>query len=172
MPQIFSGRYTANIEEPFVVFLIGVRINKFWALHKWIPTVPAMAPMLSTLFKDPSKGLLAGHVWMRWREVMVVQYWKTFDALETFARAASDPHLPAWKAFNQTVGADGSVGIWHETYLVGAKQYECIYGNMPRFGLAVAGQHVEAVGNRETARLRMGGSNEPAVPSPRNPGLH
>ncbi|MFZ1129682.1 MAG: DUF4188 domain-containing protein [Terriglobales bacterium] len=169
MPRIFAGRYTANLEEPFAVFLIGMRINQLWALHKWIPTLLAMTPMLSTLFKNPGKGMLGAHTWVGWREVMVVQYWKSFDALETFARAASEPHLPAWKAFNQRVGADGSVGIWHETYLVGAKQYECVYGNMPRFGLANAGEHVAAVGNRETARLRMGGKSEPAVPSPRNP---
>jgi hypothetical protein len=169
MAEIFPGRYTANLEEPFVVFLIGMRINKFWALHKWIPVARSMGPMLKTLFTNPSRGMLSSHAWIRWREVMVVQYWKSFEALEEFARAASDPHLPAWKAFNQNVGADGSVGIWHETYLVGAKQYESVYGNMPRFGLANAGEHVAAVGNRETARLRMGGKNEPAVPSPHHP---
>jgi hypothetical protein len=169
MPHIFPGRYTANLEQPFVVFLIGMRINNFFAPQKWIPTARAMVPMLTTLFKNPGKGMLSAHAWIRWREVMVVQYWKSFDALESFARSAADPHLPAWKKFNQSVGADGSVGIWHETYLVGAKQYECVYGNMPRFGLASAGEHVAAIGNRETARLRIGGNNEPAVPSPRNP---
>jgi hypothetical protein len=40
---------------------------------------------------------------------------------------------------------------------------------MPRFGLASAAEHVAAVGSRETSRLRVGGNNEPAVPSPSNP---
>jgi hypothetical protein len=40
---------------------------------------------------------------------------------------------------------------------------------MPRFGLVNAGEHVAAVGNRETSRPRIGGNNEPAVPSPSNP---
>jgi hypothetical protein len=45
--------------------------------------------------------------------------------------------------------------------------YEAIYGNMPVFGLAMATEHVRAVGGRETARRRlMRGENEPAVPSP------
>ncbi|HEY4959456.1 MAG TPA: DUF4188 domain-containing protein, partial [Terriglobales bacterium] len=60
-------------------------------------------------------------------------------------------------------------GIWHETYLVNARQYECVYGNMPLFGLAAATNHVAAIGNRETARLRMGGQSEPAVASPPQP---
>jgi hypothetical protein len=169
MLRIFPGRHTANIEEPFVVSLIGMRINQLWALHRWIPVARSMGPMISELSQNPDKGFLSAHLWIGWREVMLVQYWKSFDALEAYARSASDSHLPAWKAFNKNVGADGSVGIWHETYLVGAKQYECLYANMPRFGLANAGEHVAAVGNRETARLRMGGTNQPAVPSPSNP---
>ena len=119
--------------------------------------------------KNPAKGLLGVHTWVRWREVMNVQYWRSFEDLENFARNPSDPHLQAWKDFNQRVGSDGSVGIWHETYMVNAGQYECVYGNMPLFGLAAATEHVAAVGNRETARLRMGGHSEPAVPSPPQP---
>jgi hypothetical protein len=73
--------------------------------------------------------------------------------------------LGPWKKFNQAVGADGSVGIWHETYTINADQFESVYGNMPRFGLAAAMEHVEAVGRRETARKRLGvnKANEPAV---------
>ncbi len=74
--------------------------------------------------------------------------------------------MSAWKAFNRNIGADGSVGIWHETYLVNARQYESVYSNMPRFGLAKATRQVPAVGVRETARLRLGGQNTPAVPAP------
>jgi len=169
MPPIFPGRYTAKRDEPFVVFLIGMRINRIWAVHKWVPTLRAMIPMLTMLFTNKDKGMLSAHSWMAWREVMIVQYWRSFDDLERFARAPSDPHLPAWKRFNQSVGTDGSVGIWHETYKVEAGQYECLYGNMPLMGLARAAEHAQAIGNRETARRRLGGSNEPAVPSPETP---
>ncbi|MBA4115324.1 MAG: DUF4188 domain-containing protein [Rubrobacter sp.] len=44
--------------------------------------------------------------------------WRSFEDLERFARNPDDPHLPSWRRFNQTVGSDGSVGIWHETYVV------------------------------------------------------
>ena len=91
----------------------------------------------------------------------------SFEDLEKFARSPNDPHLPAWQRFNRTVGSDGSVGIFHETFIVERGNYEAIYGNMPVFGLAKATEHVRAIGGRETARRRlMRGENEPAVPSP------
>jgi len=48
-------------------------------------------------------------------------------------------------------------------------QYECVYGNMPRFGLAAAGTHGPAVGAKETAKRRLGMKGDPAVPSYENP---
>jgi hypothetical protein len=45
-------------------------------------------------------------------------------------------------------------------------QYEALYANMPVFGLAKATTHVPAIGRRETARRRLGGQNDPAVPTP------
>jgi hypothetical protein len=169
MAQIFKGRYTAQTDEPFVVFIIGFRINQLWAIHKWLPVGAAMGPMLQTLFRHPEKGFLWGEVFLYGLGVGLIQYWRSFEDLERFARQPSEPHLAAWKRFNQAIGSGGSVGIWHETYLVQANQYECVYGNMPMFGLAHATKHVPATGNRETARLRLGGDNEPAVPSPETP---
>jgi Domain of unknown function (DUF4188) len=96
-----------------------------------------------------------------------VQYWRSFEDLERFARNPDDPHLPAWRHFNRTVGSDGSVGIWHETFIVERGNYEAIYSNMPLFGLAKATERVPAIGRRETARRRlMRSENEPAVSSP------
>jgi hypothetical protein len=170
MSKIFPGRYTARFDGPFAIFLIGMRINQLWAIHKWMPAATAMPAMLNVLAKNPAKGFLGVETWVRWREVMGVQYWRSFDDLENFARNPSDPHLQVWKDFNRRVGSDGSVGIWHETYVVNAGQFECVYGNMPLVGLAAATEHVAAIGNRETARLRIGGRSEPAVPSPPTPG--
>ena len=136
-----------------------MRINQLWAVHKWMPVASAMPPMLKTLAKHPAKGLLGVETWIRWREILTVQYWRSFEDLEEFARNPVDPHLQAWKDFNRRVGSDGSVGIWHETFLVNAGQFECVYANMPRTGLAAAAGHIPATGNRETARLRFGGSN-------------
>ena len=64
MSKIFNGRYTAKTDEPFVVFLIGMRINRWWRFDKWIPVSSAMGPMLKTLFTNAEKGLLhAEFVW-------------------------------------------------------------------------------------------------------------
>jgi Domain of unknown function (DUF4188) len=165
--QTMSGRHTARMDEPFVVFIIGMRINRFLAVRKWVPTVRAMGPMLRELYQHPEKGFLGGEFFLYWRGPALVQYWRSFEDLERFSRNPNDPHLPAWRRFNRTVGADGSVGIWHETFMVEPGNYEAIYSNMPPFGLAKATQRVPAVGRRETARRRlMRGENEPAVPSP------
>jgi hypothetical protein len=40
------------------------------------------------------------------------------------------------------VGKSDRTGIWHETYMVKAGQYEAIYGNMPPHGLGKAGRLV------------------------------
>lgn len=165
MPAIHRGRYTAQIEGDFVVFLIGIRINRLLAFGRWIPVARAMGPMLQQLLRHRELGLLHAETYLYWRGAALVQYWRSFEQLERFSRDPSLRHLDAWKKFNQAVGADGSVGIWHESYLVKAGEYECVYGNMPRRGLASAGMHAPAVGARETARRRLGQQGEPAVPS-------
>lgn len=168
MSPVMKGRYTAQIDEPFVVFLIGMRVNNMLAFRKWMPVAGAMPKMLNVLYSQPEKGFLGGESFFSFWPLttLLLTYWRSFEELEHFARSASDPHLPAWKAFNQTVGADGLVGIWHETYMIEPGKYEAVYGNMPVFGLAGATKHIPAVGRRETARRRLGGENEPAVPTP------
>jgi hypothetical protein len=50
----------------------------------------------------------------------------------------------------------GDVGIWHETFLVRAGEYACIYNNMRLRGLAKAAQHIDATGAAHTATGRLG----------------
>ena len=59
MAKIFNGRFTATTDQPFVVFLIGMRINKWWRFDKWMPVAGAMTPMLTTLFTHPEKRIPA-----------------------------------------------------------------------------------------------------------------
>ena len=67
-----------------------------------------------------------------------MQYWRSFEHLERFANDVDDPHVAAWRNYWRRVGRDTRTGIWHETYLVRAGEYEAIYGNMPPFGLGKA----------------------------------
>jgi hypothetical protein len=60
----------------------------------------------------------------------------------------------------------GDVGIWHETYMVHAGEYEAIYSGMPRFGLATAGNILPAAGRRESARGRLGKPQKEANQQP------
>jgi hypothetical protein len=168
MTTVFRGRHTAAAEGEFAVFLIGMRINKLWRVHKWLPVVMAMGPMLAALSRDRSLGLLGYRVLPGLRNITVIQYWRSFDQLERFARAKDQPHLPAWRRFNRSVGTSGDVGIWHETFRVAPGAYECIYNNMPRFGLAAAMDHVPVAQKGQSAARRIGAAHDdrPAEPVP------
>jgi len=84
------------------------------------------------------------------------------EQLLTYAKNKESQHLPAWRAFNQAVGTDGTVGIWHESYAVSPGTYENVYVNMPLFGLAKAGKVQPATGGRQSASGRLrGGDNAP-----------
>ena len=155
MSQLFPGRYAARMEGPFVVFIIGLRVNRLFAFGRWIPVARAMSPMLRELYADSQLGFLHAETCLAWRGVTMIQYWQTFEHLHAYAHARNAAHLPAWAAFNRSVGDDGTVGIWHETYQVAAGAYECVYGNMPRTGLARAGEHVPAIGRMADAKSRL-----------------
>ncbi len=155
MAQVFPGRFTARMEGSYVVFLIGVRVNRLFAITKWTQVVRAMGPMLKELHTHPELGFLSAETLLSWRGVTSLQYWRSFDALLAYAHAANGNHLPAWAAFNRSIGADGSVGIWHETYVIDPRRSETIYGNMPRWGLAQAGVHIPITGVRDSARQRV-----------------
>ena len=152
--RVVPERVAAEIEGDFVVFLIGMRINKIWRPDKWLPVFLAMPRMLKELeARGPESGFLgalsAGFT--------IIQYWRSFDALEAYARDRDGAHWPAWTAFNRRMKQSrGDVGIWHETYLIGAGRYETIYSGMPPTGLAKAARAIPATAGMERARDRVG----------------
>lgn len=156
--MIHRERITATLEGDFVVFLIGMRINRPLSVHKWLPVATAMPRMLKELYQQPERGFLHGELWFS-RTILVLQYWRSMEQLLAYAKDKQAEHLPAWKAFNKAVGPDGSVGIWHETYAVSPGTYENIYVNMPPFGLGRAGtaRVVTAGSHSATARLKANG---------------
>ena len=167
--KVYEGRWTGRSEESFVVLIIGFRINKFRALARWMWTGASMGPMIKELETNPAKGYLGGETFLYWRGVAFVQYWRSFDALEAYGRERGGLHATTWGQYNKRIGNDGSVGIWHETYLIEPNKSEAVYGNMPRFGLGAVMDHVPATGKLETARQRLGGKNEPLYESPSTP---
>ncbi|HEY4668187.1 MAG TPA: DUF4188 domain-containing protein [Tepidiformaceae bacterium] len=159
---VVRQRVTADVEGDFVVFIIGMRINRVWKVHKWLPVAKAMNPMVAELSKDPESGFLGASSYLNWRGVTLVQYWRSWEQLERYSRDREAKHFPAWVAFNKSVGSNGDVGIWHETYKVAAGAYETVYNNMPPYGLAAATKAVPAAGYRTTATGRMTGGTEAA----------
>ncbi len=109
-----------------------------------------MRHMLDYLTEHPEKGMLGYETC----GLTVIQYWRSFDHLEAFAKNESDPHLAAWRTYWKRVGRSARAGIWHETYLVRAGEYETIYGNMPAHGLGKAATLVP-MSEANSARQRL-----------------
>ncbi len=154
MAKILAERMTAEAGGEFVVFLIGMRINRAWKIHKWLPVARAMPRMVRELMAEPALGFLGSETWFG-NPTIFVQYWRSFEDLEGYAKNPDRHHRPAWAAFNRAVGSKGDVGIWHEAFRVRPGDYECLYNNMPPFGLGKATKIVPATGRRETAAGRM-----------------
>ena len=153
--EINKGRWTAQIDGDFVVFLIGAEIRDPEQSAPAIELLLAMIDMLAELEQDGTKGLLG---YQRFGEIggVIVQYWRSFEALEAYAKNPDAKHAPVWKAWNR-LGEDDTAGsgIWHETYQVSAGGYEAIYQNMPATGLQRAGTAVPVTSNSASARQRI-----------------
>ena len=152
--SIHSGPMTSLIDDDFVVFLIGMRINQPWKIWKWFPVFVSMPRMLKELSLNRNLGLKSYELWMG-RTILVLQYWDSHEKLMSYAHDKESEHVPAWKAFNKKVANNDCVGIWHETYLVQSGHSECMYVHMPAFGLGKAGELISASGKLRTARGRI-----------------
>ncbi|MEU5538408.1 DUF4188 domain-containing protein [Streptomyces sp. NPDC020362] len=140
--RIARSRTTADATGDVVVLLIGMRINRFWAVHQWLPVMLAMLRMLRELKRDPGRGLRS-HVLLTAspRTYYVVQYWESKEKLYAYTTAPDALHHKAWAILNRKERAGktvGRVGLWHEAYIVPEGSYEAIYADMPAFGLAAA----------------------------------
>jgi hypothetical protein len=156
-----QGRQRATLEGDFVVFLIGTRPDPLHPI-RWLRDIGGMRGMqhmLKYLSKHPEKGLLG----YEFGFPVIVQYWRSFEHLEAFARDESDPHLLPMRNYWRRVGRDARSGIWHETYRVRSGDYEAVYANMPEFGLGKAGS-LAPIGATSSARSRSNdGTSETAA---------
>ena len=154
MASIFPGRFAAQSDKPIVLFLIGMRINNFFALGDIAFMSRTMPAMLRELSEKKDSGLLWYRQHLSPPYISVQQYWESFDKLVAYAHDKTGVHFPMWAEFNKRITKSKNIGIWHETYLVEPGKYECIYGNMPLFGLAAASEQVKAEGRLAAARSR------------------
>lgn len=151
--EIRRGRQMAEIDGDFVVFLIGARFDLLHPIRTFRDLggrAGGMQAMLDHLVAHPEKGLLGYTMGLP----VIVQYWRSFDHLESFARDDTDPHIAVWRNYYRRSKGRRGTGIWHETFLVRAGEYEAIYNDMPAFGLGAAGRLVP-MAESSTARLRL-----------------
>jgi len=148
-----NRRITASIEGDFVVFIIGARLNRWWKLPKYLWFLSTMPKMLAEVAAKPESGFLG---YQPLSLTTNMQYWRSLEQLTAYSRDRDQTHYPYWVKFNREIGSNGDIGIWHETFLVRAGEYECIYNNMPLRGLAKASKQIDAVGRASTAMGRLG----------------
>ncbi len=149
-----TGRMTHDHDGPLGVFLIGMRLNRWWRVDQWFPVFLAMPRMLTELYRNRAAadrgeeadlGFLGARTLMGGRGVTVVQYWRSTEDIYRYAASTEHAHRAAWSAFNARARkAAGAVGIWHETYAVPAGGHESVYVVCPPMGLALATSRVPA----------------------------
>ena len=112
MRQVVDGRYTARMDGPFAVYIIGMRVNK----PRGLRTLLRFGPKISKSVADQPDGLLL-HENMIFSVVPphggMRQYWQDFESLERWARSL--PHKEWWASF---VRDTGGTGFWHEVYFM------------------------------------------------------
>lgn len=152
--MVDKGRFTTTNDRDITVFLIGMRIHKWWLPHKWFPVFLAMPPMLKELFVNKeSIGFLSGENYFGLRTTVSIQYWQSPEQLMAYAK--NDKHLSAWQNFQKKVGQSDAVGIYHETYTVKAGDYESVFSNMNPYGLSKALKKRKIDGRSATAKNRL-----------------
>ena len=146
------NRVTVDLDAypDLVVIYLGMRVNSFRGLatlFKFGPRIRASVdakPDGLLLHENLFFGFFPPHVGMR-------QYWRDFEALETWSRAM--PHQDWWQSF---VRDSGGTGFWHETYLRRGGM-EAIYDDVPvPLGFARFAPNKPAQGAMFTARKRAG----------------
>lgn len=150
-----TNRWTAPPGQDVVVFVIGMRISRWRSVHRWLPVGVAMPRMLRELAARPELGLLHARTAVSGRSVMTVQYWRSFEHLDAYARAADHLHVPAWQAFNRRARGSATVGIFHETYVLPASAYEAVQADMPHEWLLAAVGAVPADSRGRSAAHRL-----------------
>jgi len=164
MAPTFPGRYAAQRDQPFEVFLIVMPVNKIVAFGNGPPVAAAMPPMPAGLKPDPALGFVQAQFSIAWRLVGLLEDSPSFEQLDACAHARNAARLPVGED-NRPIGGNGSAGIGRETYTAAPGRSESIYDTMPRFGLGAASQHRPRTGRLDAARSPGGRSKSAEGPT-------
>jgi hypothetical protein len=156
MTEIIDEQVTGELDGGFVVFRLGMRINRLWKVHRWLPILRAAGRMIDEVESDPDTGFLAFERRFGIRDLETVQYWRSFEDLRNYALDPDSSHAPAMRSTMERMEESDDVGLWHELYVVDDDSYETVYYNTPPTGLGKAGTLHPAEGTRGTAAGRLG----------------
>jgi len=134
---IRPGKVAVDNTEPAVVFLVGIRINQWRRVRRWLPLLLAMPSMLRELVSNPGSGLTGYRLLLGpgLRQATVVQYWRSPEDLHRFAHQAAGTHRSAQRRYWWHYGDSAAVGVWHELLVSPQGAHHGMYGNMPPFGI-------------------------------------
>ena len=129
--RVSDRRFRADFPPGTVVFLIGMRVNRWRSLRSWLPAFRAMPAMLRELYAHPELGFLDASSWWSGRNVLTVQYWRSMDDLMRYATGKDGEHFPAWQRYMKAAASSDATGVWHEAYEVHPETSHIVYVNMP-----------------------------------------
>ena len=85
--KTIDKRMTAGNDDDVVVFLIGMRINRWWKVHQWARVGASMPRMLKELYANPDLGWV--YVFFAW--IVVVGTSNAAAPLGPVKRSADQP---------------------------------------------------------------------------------
>lgn len=161
--RVEPRRVTAQLGPGAVVFIIGASLNTpgatlagcLWsrAHRKLVWSLMQMPKMIKEQLEHPQIGMLHAELHasvldvLQGRPSTIIQYWHSKDHLVAFSRSTDGTHYPAWLAFNSAIRSaelEGTVGIYHETFVV--ESSESIYRGIPEhFGVVAAARQRHGV---------------------------
>ena len=158
---VLRGRYAGEIDGDFCVFHIGVILNGYIPNNELKALGNAFIAMNKELESDPEKyGFYGSTQYVAANPsvdtVFTVQYWKSQEHLNAYARDLMSKHFPAIQWSSRASKLSAHIGFWHESFTVHAGEYEALYINCPQILLGKAGRVVPATGHKRTARGRLG----------------
>jgi hypothetical protein len=143
MTPIFRERMAAEMDDGFVIYINGMRLNKLRAFPQWLRANWTVAKMFRRLENDPDSGFLGyTPIFLGLRKGAAMQYWRSLEDLQRFATDPDGPHVPAWNWYNETADPDGGLGFWAELYVIDGDGFETFFRNVPPIGI---GKYAEMV---------------------------
>ena len=159
--RVERGRKMAKIDGDFVIFHIGFRPNRHIdGFGKWVGD--AMKEMLQELEENPELGCLGGEIMVGAATgPLLVQYWRSLDQLNAYARNADNKHAGPWAKLMKKGRETADYGFWHEAFEVKSGCYESIFVNCPpmMLGNCREAELVQLEGKNNSAAGRAGKSN-------------